>query len=398
MIRGQVLMALKDDGPLSRIELARRTSVSPTTMTRIVSQLIDEGIVVDGNTVSSTGVGRPATEISLVHDAKVVVGVHILVGLIKVGIIDLFGKVLDSTEFEYDTGLAAETVIARTAQVVNTLIESSSFEIADILGIGVAVPGPVDTAGRSILLPINLNWRNVPVADLLEPLTELPVTVEHSVQSMALAEAYFGAGSGAESVAFIYLRAGLGAGIVVNAPLYAGGIRGAIELGHLHVIDNGAPCVCGSNGCIETIVGQNALRAMLEQAGVDPGERGALTALYESTAENPKARELIDEIVAHLATAISAVANIMNPEVIFLGGTLGEIPTPLRERVTTRTRELIFPFMRPRIRIETSSLGEASGVIGGGASALKRFFYSGRERGEHHHVPSGHAMGHALRK
>lgn len=393
MIRGQVLIALRDEGPLSRIDLARRTSVSPTTMTRTVSQLIEEGIVVDGDTVPSTGLGRPATRISLVHDAKVAIGVHVLIGVIKVGIIDLYGAVLHSVEFEYDTELPAEAVITETSEVINRLITSSGFDKSDILGIGVGVPGPVDTAGRSILLPINLNWRNVPVADLLEPLTDLPVTVEHAVQSMALAEAYFGAGARAESIAFVYLRAGLGAGLVVNAPLYSGGIRGAIELGHLHVIENGAPCVCGSNGCIETVVSQSALNTMLKQADITPDERGALTALYEATAENHKARDLIDEIVAHLATAISAVANIMNPEVIFLGGVLSDIPAPLRERITTRTRELIFPFIRPRIRIETSALGDTSGVIGGGATALKCFFYSGSDRSEHQSPLNSRSVG-----
>ncbi|CAO1653098.1 Putative NBD/HSP70 family sugar kinase [Salinibacterium sp. NYA9b] len=366
---------LRDSGPLPRIELARRAHLSPTTITRAVSQLVDEGVIVEGNSISPTKLGRPATEISIVRDAFVVVGVQVGVGFVQLGLIDLLGGTVASSSLSYDIETPATEVMVEAATAINELIAASEYDQSMVIGVGVAVPGPVDVAGRSILLPINLDWRDVPVADILEPLTGLPVTVEHNVRSMALAEARFGVAKDLGSVAFIYLRTGLGAGLVVEGQPFAGGVRGAIELGHLHVIDNGIDCVCGGNGCLETIVSEGALQRQLAEAGLSSNGGGALTALYAAADTNETARASIDSIITQLATATSAIVNLLNPDVILLGGALAEVPEAFFERLTEQTRQQVFPLIRPLVRIEPSSLGMYAGVLGGGTAALERYFY-----------------------
>ncbi|MBH0098414.1 ROK family transcriptional regulator [Salinibacterium sp. NSLL150] len=374
-VRAQVLTMLRDSGPLPRIELARRAHLSPTTITRAVSQLVDEGVIVEGNSISPTKLGRPATEISIVRDAFVVVGVQVGVGFVQLGLIDLLGGTVASSSLSYDIETPATEVMVEAATAINELIAASEYDQSMVIGVGVAVPGPVDVAGRSILLPINLDWRDVPVADILEPLTGLPVTVEHNVRSMALAEARFGVAKDLGSVAFIYLRTGLGAGLVVEGQPFAGGVRGAIELGHLHVIDNGIDCVCGGNGCLETIVSEGALQRQLAEAGLSSNGGGALTALYAAADTNETARASIDSIITQLATATSAIVNLLNPDVILLGGALAEVPEAFFERLTEQTRQQVFPLIRPLVRIEPSSLGMYAGVLGGGTAALERYFY-----------------------
>jgi len=374
-VRAQVLTMLRDHGALPRIELARRAHLSPTTITRVTNQLVSDGVIAEGNSISPTKLGRPATEISIVRDALVVVGVQVGVGFVQFGLIDLLGATVASRSLSYDIETPAADVMVDAAAAINELIASSEYDKSTVIGVGVAVPGPVDVAGRSILLPINLDWRDVPVADILEPLTGLPVTVEHNVRSMALAETRFGAAQGLGSAAFIYLRTGLGAGLVVEGQPFAGGVRGAIELGHLHVVDNGIACVCGGNGCLETIVSEGALQRQLAEAGLSSNGGGALSALYAAADSNDKAKASIDAIITQLATAMSAIVNLLNPDVILLGGALAEVPQPFFERLTEQTRQQVFPLIRPLVRIEPSSLGMYAGVLGGGTAALERYFY-----------------------
>ena len=224
-------------------------------------------------------------------------------------------------------------------------------------------------------MPINLDWRDVPVADTLEPLLGLPVVVDHNVRSMALAECRFGVTRGVGSVAFVYLRTGLGAGLVVQGQPFSGGFHGAIELGHLQVVDNGADCVCGGQGCIETVIAEKALRETAESLGLSVDGDNPLTAIWNAAATDEKARAALDNIVSTLAHGLAAIVNLLNPEVILLGGALAAVPPAFFERVTSTTNRGVFPLLRPSVRIEPSSLGMDAGVLGGATAALDRFFY-----------------------
>ncbi len=373
--RGDVLALLRDAGPLPRIEIARRTGVSPTTITRTVNQLIDENVLVEGNSVSPSKLGRPATEVSINAESYYVVGVQIGIGSVQLGLVDVLGSTHDQHAFAYDIATPVHEVIATTAEAVSTLIESSPIDSRLVIGVGIAVPGPVDAAGRRILLPINLDWRDVPVADIMEPLIGLPVRVDHNVRSMALAEHRFGVAQDCESVAFVYLRTGLGAGLVVHGQPFSGGVHGAIELGHLQGVADGASCICGSTGCLETVLSERALREQATALGLDESDGNPLTAMWHAAETDKSAREAIDRIVAMLSHGLAAFVNMLNPELILLGGALAAVPDAFFERVTATTNRAVFPLLRPSVRIEPSSLGMDAGVLGGATSALERYFY-----------------------
>ncbi len=374
-VRGVILSLLRDLGPTPRIELARKTGLSPTTITRATVQLIDDEIVVEGNSVSVTGLGRRATELTLRRTAYFVVGVQIGVGFVQLGIVDLLGEQHAATSFEYDIQESPNEVLRRVASAIDALVRSNGTDRRLVVGIGVAVPGPVDASGRRMLLPINLHWRDVNVADQLEAALGLPVTVEHNVRSMALAETRFGRGRGLGSLAFVYLRTGLGAGLVVEGEPFAGGVHGAIELGHLQVADNDVRCVCGNAGCLETVVSERALRATIAAMGLDDTPN-PLSALWEARTTSARAATALDEIIASLAKGLSALANLLNPELILLGGALADVPDGFVERVREETRAAVFPVLRPSLEIHPSSLGMDAGVLGGATVALDTYFYN----------------------
>lgn len=337
--------------------------------------LAEDGIVIEGASVSPMRLGRPATELSIQQEAFVVLGVQIGVGSVQLGIVDLCGVKLHDSEFQYDESSTATEVTAQAARFLTELVKRSAISWTRVLGVGLAVPGPVDREGRRILLPINLQWRDVPVADMLESLLDVPVVVDHNVRSMALAEARFGAGRGCESVAFVYLRTGLGAGLIVEGQPFSGGVRGAIELGHLQVISGGDPCVCGGVGCAETVLSGPALLHRAARLGVPTSADTVVADLWNANQTGRIDALEINAIVAPLSQGLAAIVNLLNPEVILLGGALALAPSGFIERVIAQTSAAVFPLIRSAVRIETSQLGLNAGVLGGATAALDRFFY-----------------------
>lgn len=368
---GTILRILRDDGPQSRAELARRASLSPTALTNLTAQLIKNGSVIElgQDLTGEAPVGRPAVSIALVPEAYSVIGVHIGAGAIQATITNLRAsqKTLSSLYFDTATSSPA-TVIKKVVAMVEGLIRKTDTNPARILGIGLGVPGPVDTQRRRNLLSINYDWRDVAFADELEAALRMPVIVEHNVSAMALAESRHGIGRDASALLYIYLRTGLGAGLVVDGMPFRPGGYGAMELGHIQVVEHGERCACGSTGCLETFLSE---RALSRAAGIDTPHPKRLLAAVE---RHPEAW---DAAIRHLTTAIASATNLLNPDLIVFGGHLAEAPQSFVDSVRNGVLPRVLPPMRDALRIEKSSLGVGGGAIGGAAVALDHLFYSG---------------------
>lgn len=373
--RGQVLALIRDQGPMPRAELARRLALSATTITRVVNDLEGDRLLAEGQAAAAQGAGRPATQLHIQAANCRVAAVHIGIGNVQLGIFDAVGERLAVDRFAYPVDLAPEQALQRVADALERLYRKAALDPKALLGIGVAVPATVDAAGRRLQTAINLKWKDIPVADILERLTGLAVTVEHNVRSMALAEVRFGQGQGSASLAFVYLRTGLGAGLLVQGQPFSGGVHGAIEIGHLRVIPDGAACVCGGRGCIETVLSEAALRATTQRLGIAP-EPNPLSALWLAAAAQPAAAEALEAIVKPLATGLSALATLLNPELVLLGGALADIPDGLFERIVADARRDALPVIQNSIRIERSRLGPDVGLAGAAAVALDRLLYA----------------------
>jgi predicted NBD/HSP70 family sugar kinase len=371
---GAILRILRDDGPQSRAELARRTALSPTALTHLTAQLLKDGIVTELTQAAGGGapIGRPAVGLALVPDAHHVVGVHIGAGTIHAAVTDLKASVKQLDSFHFDTStIEPARVIAKVARMVDALIRKTGADRSKILGMGLGVPGPVDIKRRRNLLSINYDWRDVAFADELEGALGMPVVVEHNVSAMALAESRYGIGREASALLYIYLRTGLGAGLVVDGRPFRPGGHGAVELGHIQVVEHGTRCACGSTGCLETFLSE---RALSRAAGVDTPHPKRLLAAVE------KHPEVWNDAVRHLTTAIASAANLLNPDLIVFGGHLGEAPESFIDAIRAGVPPRVLPPMRDTMRFERSSIGPGAGAIGGAAVALDHLFYSGAPR------------------
>ncbi|MFI7382964.1 ROK family protein [Streptomyces sp. NPDC049813] len=299
------LLRTAGEGGISRLELAERTGLTPQAVSKITARLRGEGLVVEAGRRASTG-GKPRTVLGLVAGAGHAVGLHLDRDELRAVLTDLAGTVVAARRAPLDLGAGADAVLAATACEVNALLregEGAGAEVGagagaggrSVLGVGVAVPGPLDHA-EGVLHRVTgfPQWDGFPLRDALAERLGLPVVVDKDTNAAALGLALEGAaGAGARSFAYLHLGTGLGAGLVLGGALYRGARTGAGEFGHQVIQLDGPRCGCGSRGCIE------ALCLAAVAAG---GERG------------------LDEAARVLGEGAGNLVSLLDIDAVLLGG------------------------------------------------------------------------------
>jgi glucokinase-like ROK family protein len=388
-----VLLNLLYERRLSRIQLAKITSLSTTTITNLVAELLDQGIVAEEGTQNSDGqrrVGRPRTALRLVPDARLAVGVHIGIGLLRVAVANLCAEIIHNNIELFSLDSPPNQVLDQVSTLVQNIIDQSGVDRKRIVGVGVGASGLVNyQTGVNVLAP-NLGWRSVPIKQHLETALNYPVIVDNNVRAMAAGEALFGLGRGRDSLAFVYGRVGVGAGFVFGDQVFRGSNTGAGEIGHMIMLPKGGEiCRCGKRGCLETLVSEpviikqakilaqkkpdSLLASYLNNEREDnrPIERVFAAARQGDTAT----REMIKERACYLGIALANLVNILNPEMILLGGMFAQGQDLILPIAADKMRETAFAGMGEKVRVQTTGFGWSAGVIGATSLALKRFFY-----------------------
>ncbi len=389
-----VLLTLLSQGPLSRIQLAKRTSLSATAITHLVQDLLDQGIISNyaGEPLPAEHrrVGRPLARLRLVDNGRFAIGVQMQVGFYRVALANLRGELIDHIEAEFapDTP-ATEQVVADIAARIEELISRNKIKRKKIIGVGVGASGLINYVTGVNILSANLGWKNVPIRDWLQQRLRLPVVVDNNVRCMALGEALFGAGRGVRSLAFVYARYGVGAGIVMDDKVLRGSGLGAGEIGHtIMLAQDGPPCRCGRCGCLETLVSEPSLARQVDRfvmqhpdsllaqrwhadAGVRPIKR-----LFAAAREgNADARHLVETSAQYLGMALSNLVNLINPELILLGGLFAEGQDLILPVAKATMEANSFGGLGQQARLQATSFGWQVGMVGAAALALAKFLY-----------------------
>lgn len=407
-----VLLTLLQRGATPRVHLARLTGLSSTTITNLVAELLEDGIVVEaGRDGAGEGqsapvrphTGRPPRQLRLVPSARCAVGIHIGVDTLHVGVADLFGELQSYLVTPHEDGFSPEQTLRRAADLTQQVMAEANVRpllpgarTGCLVGVGVGASGLTDPeTGVNILAP-NLGWRDVPVRQILSRHLGCPVRVDNNVRAMALAEAMFGAGRGVHSLIFVYGRVGVGAGFVVDGEVYHGSQAGAGEIGHTTVIPaGGAPCRCGNSGCLETLVSEaHIFRQAQILAARNPEARLAAHLADDSQmpidrvfaaahAGDRDAMMLLDERAQYAGTALANLVNTVNPDMIILGGLFvggdGQMLPAIEETMRRRS----FAGLGERTALRATTFGHKVGVIGAAALALDAFFYRQGEAQAH---------------
>ncbi|MFE0252451.1 ROK family transcriptional regulator [Streptomyces sp. NPDC059010] len=277
-----VLDLLRTAGPegISRLELAERTGLTPQAVSKITARLREDGLAAEAGHRASTG-GKPRTVLRLVPEAGHAVGVQLDRDELTAVLCDLTGAVVAQRRAPLDLGAGAETVVERAVREVGELVAVAGGGRPDaLLGVGVALPGPLDHR-RGVLHRVTgfPEWNGFPLRDVLARRLSLPVVVDKDTNAAALGLAV---GGGGASFAYLHFGAGLGGGLVIGGAVHRGVRTGAGEFGHQVVQLDGPPCGCGNRGCVEALCLAAVARGdMAEAARVLGVATGNLVALLD---------------------------------------------------------------------------------------------------------------------
>jgi predicted NBD/HSP70 family sugar kinase len=324
--RFAIIHAIRDAGTISRVDLARRTGLSQATVTGITAELLGEGMLLEQQSGRSAG-GRRPVPLALNPQGAYTVGVHLSVDQICVVLMDLQAGILKThTKKLEPDNYPAERVVEDLIESVQTCLWQADFTKKQISGIGVAIPGLIDSRTGFIHYVPNYQWNNIGLADRLRERMGVPVYVENSANTLAIFEQWFGIGRGTDNFLLITTEHGIGAGLVLDGKIYRGSNGIAGEFGHTVVDDQGPLCRCGQTGCLEAICGNNAILREAAEAikrGELQLEGGILTieaVLAEAKGGNAALRAIYARVGRTLGVGIGNMGKLFDPEKIIITG------------------------------------------------------------------------------
>jgi predicted NBD/HSP70 family sugar kinase len=369
--RLRIVDFLRVNGTASRAELARRTGLSRSTVSTLVSDLQRRGLVVEqpGQFAGEGQPGRPAALLQLDPSAGAAIGIDFDHDQLRVAVSDLSRIVLAEASARFDVDHDAAGALDMAADLVDQLLDEVGISRDRVLGTGMALAGPIDheraALHHSTVLP---GWADVDAGAELERRIGTSVYVDNDANLGALAEVTLGAGRRARFAAYIQIGSGVGAGIVVNGSPYRGARGTAGEIGHVVVDPQGPLCRCGNRGCLETVASTGALQALVSAS------RGHKPTVQEMIAEalagDAGCRRAITDAGRVVGGVVAGLVNLFSPEMVVIGGDLGEagelLLKPLREAVI---RDAL-PEAASGLEIVAGELGERANLLGALALVL----------------------------
>lgn len=316
--RRLILRLFRERGPVSRSDLAGSTGLSNGAVTRIVGELIDEGLLVEQSVGVSTGGRRPVL-LDLDTSAWVVAGLKLMDDAILAVLVDLKGSVVADRRFALRSQ-TTNTVLDRAAKAVESLLSSADISRERLAGIGLCMPGAVDWRRGICRLSPSFGWRDVRVADLLRDRVGVPISVDNNVNALAAAESLFGRGRRERDFAVITVGRGVGAGFVHNGVVYRGYGGGAGEFGHQVSELGGRRCECGKDGCLEAYIGDHGLLQRVHELGGHYTRLDLDGFLELACIGERQAERLYADVVCRLGVAIANLVNLLSPRLVILGG------------------------------------------------------------------------------
>lgn len=314
-----VLRFVREHAPCSRADIAASTGLNKATVSSLVADLIDRRLVRETG-LTENRVGRPATMLVLDGSPYAAIGVEINVDYVSAVATGLAGERLLTWRRSFAGGSSVSQDVAAVAAVIRRVVGRMAKEDRQILGLAVAVPGLVDVQGVVRFAP-NLGWRDADISgDLAKALRDpgFTVQVDNDANLAALAEQRFGSHAGAADLVYLTGEIGVGAGVILDGRLRRGARGYSGELGHVQLDPDGPPCRCGRRGCLESVAG---IAAVLRREP-SPAE---IQVEIEEVVRSARAGEaatlkILDSVGRGLGRGVAVIANLLNPEVVILGG------------------------------------------------------------------------------
>jgi N-acetylglucosamine repressor len=376
--RSHVLNAIKTHSPIGRAEIARRTGLSPATVTSISAKLIAQNLVLEKSAGDSSG-GRPPILLVINPKGGYVVGIKLTETHAVCALTDLDAQIIAKSSLPL-SGHDPEQVVNDLAQMLLSFIHKQKITKKQLLGVGVGLAGIVDAEAGILRQSPIYGWDNVPLRTMLEDRLHIPVYIENDVNTLTLTERWFGHGQGVDNFLTVTVGRGIGLGIVVNGQFYRGQGGGAGEFGHTTIDPRGPICACGKNGCLEAYVGDPGLVRSAKEAMA----RGELSSpvtnvddlLLLAQAGNAVALRIFDQAGRILGIGIANLINLFNPRKIIISGEGTRdgdfLFVPMHESIQQNT----MPGLFDRDTLEIAAWGDDAWARGAAGLVLREVFES----------------------
>lgn len=367
-LAGEILSLIRTGRASTRAELAEISGLSRPTITSRVEALMRAGYVIGAET--TTARGRPPTSLVFNYRGGFLLAADIGGTHTRTAVTDLAGNVLEEREADLDVADGPGPVLGWVRQAFGDLVRAVAGTAAQVRGVGIGVPGPVDHDGRLVSPPIMPGWDGYAVPEFFGDAYDAHVVVDRDVNIIALGE-HRRSWREYDDIAVVKYGLGIGMGLILRGEPYRGALGAAGELGHLPR-GGDVPCRCGRTGCLEAVAGGWAIRHRLQESGRDVRTSADIVALAHRG--DPEALRLLREAGGVLGEAVADVVSLLNPAVLVIGGNLAEVQEPLLPAV----RQAIYarcPSLSTRdLRIAPSRLGSRAGTIGAALLAHEHVF------------------------
>jgi predicted NBD/HSP70 family sugar kinase len=384
MNRSIVLNVIKTYGPIARAEVARQTGLSPATVTGITAELIDEDLVFEKDLGDSSGGRRPIL-LAINPSGGYVIGIKLTETQAIGALTDLEATVIVKRTDNLH-GRDPEMIVKQLSLLVSELLQIAGLPKKKLLGVGVGLAGIVDSEQGMLRQSPFFGWRDLPLGDMLQAQVRVPVHVDNDVNTLTLAEMWFGGGQGIDSFLIVTVGRGVGLGIVVNGQFYRGSRGGAGEFGHTVIDPEGPTCECGKRGCLEAYVGDPGLLRMATEAANRGEIHGPITSMIDlltkAQAGDAGARAVFAHAGDILGQGIANLLNIFNPQKIIISGEgtrAGDLLfSPMHEAIARN----VMPGLAKDTSIQIDAWGDDAWARGAASLVLHELFESplNRER------------------
>ena len=381
-----VLETIMRKGPISRSRLVTFVGLTQVSVINVTNALLEAGIIVEAGRTEGGGQGRKSVVLDINKDAFYTIGLELSVGRLVCGVSDAKGNLIQFVETLFSPDSGAELLVDKVEAITDKLLRQCSLPASSILGMGMALPGPLDVQKGILINPPNFpGLKQAPVGRMLEERLPFRICLDKETNLAALAESFYGVSAGYKTSFFMSLfRLGIGGGLISESNIFHGFRDGAGEVGHMTVEPSGRRCGCGSYGCLESMIAEDYIleqvrhryKIGMEMKKPEDIDGITLEEIFERSSRGDSVcLEVVKEMAAYIAIAVGNIVNTFSPELIVLGGQLPELSSQLVELIAERIHGKQYPLHSREIKIVKSALGSLVYVKGAAALAAKTFLY-----------------------
>ena len=353
-------LLLKEDG-ISRVELSRMTGLTKTTVSAIIKEFKDSGVVEESNQISTGNIGKSPIPLHIKTEAIYAIGVHLSRQRVETLLMDAQMNIITYNAGEdykkFDPGEIINCLFAN----INKIMEYAKKKEIDIGTIGIGIPGPLDAQTGVVKQPPKFKgWKDVPLGNIVQKEYGIPVWIENDANVSALAEKWLGSGRNIHNFICILLNEGIGAGVIINDELYQGTFNFVGEIGHFLC------CEQGQFKYLEDITGVDVLLHLANSQGLPVKSLKEITKLLQQ--DNQIAKSIVKKIATWIGSAILNAIHMIGPQTVFIGGKMAVLREPLIQPI----REIVshYLFGEQAVNIQFSSISSNAVPSGAGIYAM----------------------------